>query len=154
MRNFTLNRFLNSFFLRALLGAILFIVIVVAICMILLKSRNKSAQKFKNENPDAVTIWIAHRKNYGVKITKVDGNKAESFQKGITDGSGGAYILPGEHVLTVEHVHSDPKVNKEPEYKKQKITTMRVSLERGKDYSLLFNHKPGEYSLIEGKEST
>jgi len=137
--------------LFGVLGAGLVIAIVVAVCWLWLKSGNKAAAKFKSENPDTATIWIAQRKFWGVKIKKADGSRVKSFQNGMTDGSGGTYILPGEHVLTLEHIHADPAVNKNPEYKKQRISAMKVSLERGKDYILQFDQQPGVYSLVEGK---
>jgi len=131
MWDFTLDELLLG-----VLGAVLVMAIVVAVCWLLLKSGNRSAAKFKSENPDTATIWIAQRKFWGVKIQKADGNRVKSFQNGMTDGSGGTYILPGEHVLTLKHIHADPAVNKKPEYKKQRISTMKVSLVRGKEYTL------------------
>ena len=138
-----------------LIGLLLAVVIVagiVGVCLVLLKGGNKAAAKFKNENPNAATIWIFQEKFWGVKIKKADVNKVKSFQNGITDASGGTYILPGEHILTIEHFHADPAVNKSAEYKKQKVSEIKISVEHGRDYTLLFNQEPGQYSLIEGKQ--
>ncbi len=137
--------------LLGILGAVLVFAVIIVVCWLLLKSGNKSAKKFKSENPNAATIWIIQQKFWGVKIKKADGNKVKSFENGINDGSGGTYILPGEHVLTLEHIHVVPAVNKDPEYKRQKISTMKVSLEPGADYTLQFDQQPGRYSLIKGK---
>lgn len=144
-------KFTSSEALLGVLGTALIIGIIVGVCWVVLKSQNKSAEKYKKENPNAATIWIVQQNYWGVKIKKVDGGKVNSFQNGVKDGSGGTYILPGDHVLTLEHAHADPDVNKQPEYKKQKVSTFKISVEPGKDYTLAFNEYPGQYSLVEGK---
>lgn len=134
-----------------ILGAVLVMAVIVGICWIALKSGNKSAKKFKTQNPDTATIWIVQEHFWGVKIKKSDGSKPKSFQNGIADGSGGTYILPGEHVLTLEHIHANPEIYKSAEFKKNRITELKVLLEPGKDYTLLYNELPGGYTLVEGK---
>ena len=113
---------------------------------------NKSAKKYKRNNPDAATIWIVDRPINGVVtgvyIKKVDGQKAKTF--GIANPHG-AYILPGTHVLSLEHCDNERIMKKDAEYEKINKTDMSMTLEPGKDYTLEFNEHPGQYSLIEGK---
>ena len=132
-------------------GAVVFIAGAAAVAWLLMKSGNKAAEKFRSENPDSATIWIVSRRNSGVSIKKTDGKKSACFQGGLADGSSRTYVLPGAHVLTVKYTHTDESVTKQPEYKKLRNSSMNVILEPRKDYTLLFNHRPGEYALAEGK---
>lgn len=146
MWNYTLEEILLG-----LVFFVLFIVIVVAGCWLAVQVDNKAAAEFKLENPDTATIWNNQRMFWRVIIKKIDGKKAFRFENSLTDGSGGTYILAGEHVLTLVHENLDEQVNKTREYKEKRISTMKVKVEAGKDYTLLYEYLPGNYSLIAGK---
>ena len=133
-----------------ILAAAAVIGVLVFVCLLILKSGNKAGKKFKEENPNTATVYIVNDRFFGVKIKRADGNKVVGFQNSIGDASGGTYLLPGEHILTLEHFHADPTINKDSDFKKQKISTMSVKLESGKEYTLLFNELPGGYELVDG----
>ena len=133
------------------LGAVVFAAVVAGICWLIMKSENKAAAKFKEENPDTAAVWVILQQYSGIEIKKTDGKKAVNFQNENKDPSRGTYILPGRHVITVKYTHTDPAVTKYPEYKKLRVTDMNVILEPGKNYTLLYNHRPGEYLLAEGR---
>lgn len=131
--------------------ALLGIAIFAGIVWFVIVTKNKAAEKFKQENPDAATIWIVGQRFIGVSIRKVDGVKAKTSSTGLVSQPSRTFIPHGEHVLTLEYGNADPAVNKTPEFKAQRFSEMKVSLEPNKDYTLLYNEQPGQYSLIEGK---
>ncbi|MDR1766070.1 MAG: hypothetical protein LBR77_08305 [Lachnospiraceae bacterium] len=137
--------------METILGGILFLAIFAGIFWFWLAAGNMSAKKFKNNNPDAATIWIIGQRYIGVDIRKVDGKKPKKFGYGLITSPGGIYLLPGSHVLYIEHGNMDPAVYKDPEYKKIKFSEMGIAVEAGKDYILEYNEHPGQYALVEGK---
>lgn len=137
--------------LMGFLFAALFMLIVIGLCWVFVKFKNKNSENYQKENPDVATIWIVQERHWGVKIKKVDGKRAKSFENGINDADGGVYIQPGRHVLLVKHEHANPEVVKDRNYKKQRFSEFEVLVEAGKDYTIQFNEYPGDYVLIEGK---
>ena len=134
-----------------ILGAGVLLAVIFFLVWVFLKAGNKDAEKYRNENPEVATIWIVPERFWGAKIQKVDGNKAYRIEKGMTDGTTQTFVLPGEHVLTIQHFHADPNVNQDKQYKKQRVSQFKVEVQAGKEYSLLFSQKPGDYSLLAGK---
>jgi len=133
------------------LGGLLIAAVFAGIVWLFIAMGNQSAKKFKKDHPEAATIWIMNQRFIGVNVKKVDGKKPKAFGYGTVSSPDGVYLLPGDHVLSLEHGNADPEVEKDPEYKKLKFSEMNVSVEAGKDYTLQFSEKPGQYALIEGK---
>lgn len=136
---------------ETILLACVFIGIFVGIVWAVLAKGQKSAKKFKEENPNAATIWIMNERFIGVAVKKVDGMKPHAFGLGQVSKPDGIYLLPGNHVLSLEHGNANPAVNKTSEFKAQRYSDMNVSVEAGKDYILQYGEHPGNYTLVEGK---
>lgn len=133
------------------IGAGVILVLLVLIVKLVNGNSKKKVEAFKQENSNVATIFMVGKQYYAVKLTKVDGEKAMTYTPSIKSSSSLAYILPGEHTLTLVHEHADESYTKSDEYKKNKISTMKVSLEANKDYTINYTETPGDYEIVEGK---
>lgn len=133
------------------IGAGVILVLLVLIVKLVNGNSKKKVEAYKQENPNIATIFVVGEQYYAVKLTKVDGEKAMTYTPSIKSSSSVTYILPGEHTLTLVHEHEDESYTKSAEYKKNKISTMKVSLEANKDYTINYTETPGDYEIVEGK---
>lgn len=133
------------------IGAVVFFGLLVFIVKLFNNTSKKKVEAFKQENPNIATIFMVGEQYYAVKLTKVDGEKAMTYTPSIKSSSSLTYILPGEHTLTLVHEHADESYTKSAAYKKNKISTMKVSLEASKDYTIHYSESPGDYEIVEGK---
>ncbi len=133
------------------IGAGVFIGLVILIIKLGNNASEKKVEAFKQENPNAATIFMVGEQYYAVKVAKVDGEKAMTYTPSIKSSSSLTYILPGEHTLTLVHQHADESYTKTAEYKKNKVSTMKVALEANKDYTINYGEAPGDYEIVQGK---
>lgn len=114
------------------------------------KKLKTATQNFLAQNPNAAKVYL----NAGYKVVSsdavsvhlVDGGEPILFNKG---AKAGFYVAPGAHTVEISYTHNRAGVI----YRNVTTTTGNVQkaivVEAGKEYSLGFDKKQGEFVFIE-----
>ncbi|MFV0412911.1 MAG: hypothetical protein ACK5L3_06505 [Oscillospiraceae bacterium] len=127
----------------AVVGSIVFNVVRM-------KKLKNATQNFLAQNPNAAKVYL----NAGYKVVSsdavsvhlVDGGEPILFNKGT---KAGFYVAPGAHTVEISYTHNRAGVI----YRNVSTTTgsvqKTIAVEPGKEYSLGFDKKQGEFVFTE-----
>jgi hypothetical protein len=106
------------------------------------KNRNKKAESFKAEHPEAVPLYFALEGSAQIYVNSVNNEKGFDFNYG--GENKGVWLLPGDNTIKVQYYRQSTR---------RKIiflgpVDMNIFIEPGKTYALQVNESEGLFHFL------